>query len=80
MREKVKYALAGVATTFAAAVPVLAEGGSSGSANSAVVTAMQGVANDMVATGTAVIPIALTVVGITMVARYGIKAFRAVSP
>lgn len=80
MRNKIKYALAGVATTLAAAVPVLAEGGSSGSANSAVVTAMTGVANDMVATGTAVIPIALTVVGITMVARYGIKAFRAVSP
>lgn len=79
MRNKVKYALAGLGATVAAAVPVFAESGG-GTANSAVVTAMTGVANDMVATGTAVIPIALTVVGITMVARYGIKAFRAVSP
>jgi hypothetical protein len=81
MREKIKYALIGLGTVAASAVPVLAEsGGSSGTANSAVVSAVTGVANDMVATGTAVIPIALTVVGITMVARYGIKAFRAVSP
>lgn len=58
-------------------VPVFADG--TGTANSDVTTAMTTVANDMVATGTAIIPIALTVVGISLVVIYGIKMFKRIA-
>lgn len=51
---------------------------SAGTANSAVTGAMTTVANDMVATGNAVIPIALTVVGIALVVVFGIRMFKKV--
>ena len=47
-----------------------------GTANSAVTTAMTQVAADMVATINAMIPIALTVVGIILVVMAGIRAFK----
>lgn len=50
-----------------------------GTANTAVTGAMQTVANDMVATGNAIIPIALTVVGIAMVVVFGIRMFKKVA-
>lgn len=49
-----------------------------GTANSAVTSAVSTIANDMVATGNAVIPIALTVVGIGMVVIFGIRIFKRV--
>lgn len=50
-----------------------------GTANSAVTGAMQTVANDMVATGNAIIPIALTVVGIALVVVFGVRMFKKVA-
>lgn len=65
---------------FASAVPALAnEGATAGTANSDVVNAMTTVANDMKATATAILPVALTVVGLSMVVIFGIKMFRRVS-
>lgn len=61
-----------------AALPVFAEG-STGTANSDVTSAFTTVAADMVATGTALIPIALTVVGISLVVVYGIKIFKKIA-
>lgn len=52
---------------------------SSGTANSAVTGAMTTVANDMVATGNAIIPIALTVVGIALVVVFGVRMFKKVA-
>lgn len=75
---KKKLLLPGAAvSSFAAPVWVLAQ--ETGTANTAVTNAMQTVANDMVATGNAVIPIALTVVGISLVVIFGVKMFRKVA-
>lgn len=79
MRKKVKYAVAAIVPTVAMAVPVLAEGGASGTAQSQVVSSMTSLASDMVATGQALIPIGLTVVGITMVVRYGVRVFKGIA-
>lgn len=51
----------------------------SGTANQAVVTAMTDTASDMIATGTAILPIALGVVGLILVVTFGIKIFKSVS-
>lgn len=40
---------------------------------------MSGVANDMVATANAIIPVALTVVGISLVVVFGIRIFRRIA-
>lgn len=55
-------------------VPVFAEG--TGTANSDVTSAMTTVANDMIATGNAIVPIALGVVGIALVVVFGIRIFK----
>lgn len=55
-------------------VPVFADG--TGTANSDVTTAMTTVANDMIATGNAIVPIALGVVGIALVVVFGIRIFK----
>lgn len=69
----------GVILAMAMSMAVFAEsGGASGTANNAVVGAMTTVANDMVATGNAVIPVALTVVGIALVVIFGIRMFKKV--
>ena len=52
---------------------------SNGTANSAVISAMTGVANDMTATATSLIPIALSVVGIALVVVFGIKIFKKIA-
>lgn len=52
---------------------------SSGTANAAVVTALTGTANDMVATGTSLIPVALTVVGLSMAVVFGIRLFKKIA-
>lgn len=60
------------------AMPVLAsEAG--GTANQAVVSAMTSVANDMTATGTALLPVALGVIGLILVVTFGIKIFKSVA-
>lgn len=59
-------------------LPVFAEE-TSGSANAAVTTAMTTLAGDMVATGQAIVPIALTVVGIGLVVTFGIRIFRKIA-
>lgn len=63
---------------MAAGIPVLAEE-SGGSVNSAVTTAMTTLAGDMVSTGQAIVPIALTVVGIGLVVTFGIRIFRKIA-
>lgn len=63
------------ASSLLSALPVLAEEGS-GTANSAVVSNLTGVANDMVATGNSLIPVALTVVTLSLVIVFGIKFFK----
>lgn len=59
------------------ALSAFAEG--TGTANTAVVSAMTSVANDMTATATSLIPIALGVVGIILVVVYGIKVFKRIA-
>ena len=71
--------MTGISAVGASALPVLASEGSSGTANSAVTAAMQTTANDMIATGTAVIPIALTVVGLALVVVFGVRLFKKVA-
>lgn len=61
------------------ATSVVAFAESSGTANSAVTSAMTSVANDMTATATSLIPIALGVVGIVLVVIYGIKIFKKIA-
>lgn len=80
LENKNKLAVAGTAAlaTVASAAPVLASE-TSGTADSDVVSAMTSLAADMVATGKAVIPIALTVVGISLVVTFGIRIFRSVA-
>lgn len=51
----------------------------SGTANQAVVSSMTTVANDMVATATSILPVALTVVGLSLVIVYGIKMFKKIA-
>lgn len=62
---------------LSSAVAVFAE--STGTANTQVVTAMTSLANDMIATGTAIIPIALGVVGLTAAVVFGIRIFSQIS-
>lgn len=59
-------------------VPVMASE-SSGTANSAVVSAMTTTANDMLATGNAIVPVALTVVGLALVVTFGVRLFRRIA-
>lgn len=51
----------------------------SGTANSAVVSAMTTTANDMLATGNSIVPVALTVVGLSLVVTFGVRLFRRVA-
>lgn len=77
--KKVLVALSFALAMFASALPVLASGGGSGSANEAVVSAMSSTAGDMIATGTAILPVALGVVGLILVVTFGIKIFKGVA-
>lgn len=61
------------------AMSVVALADQTGTANTAVVSAMTGVANDMTATATSLIPVALGVVGIVLVVVYGIKIFKRIA-
>lgn len=76
MKNKTKCAL--LSTTSAILFPVMAfaEQTGVGTANSDVVNAMTTVANDMKATGNAIIPIALGVVGISLVVVFGVRMFK----
>lgn len=64
-------------TPVLAAVPVMAQ--ETGTANNAVVSAMTTTANDMMATGNAIVPVALTVVGLALVVTFGIRMFRRIA-
>ena len=75
--KKVLFVLLSVIGVMCTYICAFAE--QSGTANSATVTAMTGLANDMVATGNALIPIALGVVGIALVVVFGIKIFKKIS-
>lgn len=81
MKHKLKYIAFTIGTTAAMAVPVLAEGGgsSSGTGSAEVISAMTSLASDMKSTGLALVPIGLTVVGVTLVVRYGIRVFKAIA-
>lgn len=50
-----------------------------GTANTEVVSAMSQLSADMVATATSIIPLALTVVGISMVVVFGIRIFKSIA-
>lgn len=67
-----------IPATLMAMTPVMASE-TTGTANQAVVSAMTTAANDMVATGTSIIPIALTVVTLTFAVMFGIRMFKKVS-
>ena len=73
-----KKILYSVPIALLATAPVLASE-PTGTANTAVTTAMTTVANDMIATGNAIVPVALTVVGISLVVRFGVKLFRGIA-
>lgn len=74
---KKKAIIAALPISLMASLPVLAS--STGTANADVVSAMTTTANDMVATGTAIIPVALTVIGLSMVVTFGIRIFSKVT-
>lgn len=79
MRERLKKRTIVIGCAVASALPaVSAFAESGGTANSAVTTAVSDIADDMMATGAAIIPVALGVIGLTIVVRYGIKVFRSV--
>lgn len=77
MKEKLKVGLVGTGM-LVPALPVVASEGA-GTANQAVVGALTTTANDMVATGTSLIPVALTVVGLSMAVIFGIRLFKRIS-
>lgn len=80
MNMKKKVIVTSLPVALMASIPALAsEPGTSGTANSAVVTALTGTANDMVATGTSLIPVALTVVGLSMAVIFGIRLFKKIA-
>lgn len=72
--KKIMLAISPVLAT----VPVMASE-STGTANSAVVSAMTTTANDMLATGNAIVPVALTVVGLALVVTFGVRLFRRIA-
>lgn len=72
--KKLFVMFASIVASLALGVVAFAE--SAGTANTSVTTAMQTVANDMLATGNAIIPIALTVVGVALVVVFGIRIFK----
>ena len=74
-----KLLVAMMAVICSLAMTSLAFASATGTANSAVTGAMETVANDMIATGNAIIPIALTVVGIALVVVFGVKMFKKVA-
>ena len=76
--KKVKVALVGAAVVALSAVATFAEG-ASGTANSAVTSAMTTVKDDMLATGNAIIPIALAVVGLSIVVIFGVRMVRKIA-
>lgn len=76
-KNRLFVALAAALCALSLCVPVMAA--DSGSANQAVVTAMTGVASDMISTGTAILPVALGVVGLILVVTFGIKIFKGVA-
>lgn len=53
--------------------------GDTGTANTAVVSAMQGVANDMIATAESIIPTALSVIGLALVVVFGVSIFKRIA-
>ena len=75
--KKYMVALLTVVAAFLGTVSVFAE--NAGTANSAVTSAMTTVASDMLATGNAIIPSALTVVGISLVVVFGIRMFKKIA-
>lgn len=76
--KKYLVVMLSVAASLLGTLSVFAES-QSGTANSAVTGAMTTVANDMIATGNAIIPIALSVVGISAVVVFGVRIFRKVA-
>ena len=76
-KGRVMISLMAVCASLICCMTAFAEGG--GTANSAVTTAMTSVANDMVATGNSIIPIALGVVGLAIVVIFGIKMFKKIA-
>lgn len=72
-----KKMMLSIPVAFVSALPVLAT--ESGTANQNVVSAFTTTANDMTATATALLPIALGVITLLLVVRYGIKFFKSVS-
>lgn len=75
--KKVVALFVAFALSIIGAFSVFAE--SVGTASSAVTSAMTTVANDMLATGNAIIPIALTVVGLAMVVVFGVRIFKRIA-
>lgn len=76
IKKEIVAATTAVGTTATMVVPALA---STGTANQAVVDAMTTTSNDMVATGTAIIPVALVVIGLSLVVTFGVKLFKRIS-
>lgn len=77
INKKVMALLVSFALAVMGSLSVFAE--STGNASTAVTGAMQTVANDMLATGNAIIPIALTVVGLALVVVFGVRIFKKVA-
>lgn len=77
MKKRLMVASSGLGA-IALPVAVFAEEGS-GTANAAVVSALTSTANDMMATGTSLVPVALGVVGLALAVRFGIRFFKQIA-
>lgn len=75
---KTKLIIAGTGVGVVA-LPVVAFAQETGTANAAVVSAMTTAASDMVATGNAIVPVALTVVTLMVAVTFGIKLFKRIT-
>lgn len=81
-KEKVrdhKVAAATGLATITTAAPMTVFAASEGTANSAVVSAMTDVANDMIATAEGIIPVALSVVGVALIVVFGVSIFKRIA-
>lgn len=77
LSKSVKVLFMSAIMTLCLSMAAFAE--SSGTASTATVTAMTSLANDMKATATSLIPIALGVVGLSMVVVFGIRIFKRIA-
>lgn len=80
MFDSAKKKVAVLATGISTFMPVAVYAESNtGTANTDIVAGMTTAANDMIATGKALVPIAIGVIGLVLAVRFGIKFFKQIA-